>query len=353
MFQDTEFAPDVKSDERQPRESGWFLLSRCFWNHPVVGARAGGPRPSKDYPQPLDYGWAWLWLLREGSFKDRQKTVNGRAYPLAVGELVASIGFMSNAWGWSPKAVRKFIEKLGAHGMLKWGTQKGRETRTLTICNYPKYQFWLQDQGHSQGHKEARKGATTRNKDSKQLLKTPPTPSRGDEPVLDCVAEADLLNEPKVGHDRLTKTGDAAARSASEVKIAFDLWNATAKKYGLQTSTRLSAAKAAKIRARLAEDGLEGWNKALAEVSRSKLLRGKVKPKDGSKRPWAATLDFLLQASSFDKVLDGTYTRFPGDVISDAVPVQGSKTASQQEADILAELRQQRGVVSKVNSPLT
>jgi hypothetical protein len=51
--------------------------------------------------------------------------------------------------------------------------------------------------------------------------------------------------------------------------------------------------------------GLEGWIKALLKVERSKFLRGQTQSRDG--RSFRADLDFLCQASSFDRVIDGRY----------------------------------------------
>jgi len=47
--------------------------------------------------------------------------------------------------------------------------------------------------------------------------------------------------------------------------------------------------------------GPSAWAQALGNIDRSAFLQG------GNDRGWRASLDFLLQASSFTKVVEGTY----------------------------------------------
>lgn len=82
---------------------------------------------------------------------------------------------------------------------------------------------------------------------------------------------------------------------------AFEAYNATALRCGLQQAARLTPDRQRKLIARLRDYGLDGWTRALANVERSSFLTGK------NDRGWRATLDFLLQAQSFGKVHDGGY----------------------------------------------
>ncbi len=82
---------------------------------------------------------------------------------------------------------------------------------------------------------------------------------------------------------------------------AFEAYNGTALRCGLQQAAKLTPDRSRKIIARLREYGNDGWQRALANVERSSFLTGK------NDKGWRANLDFLLQASSFGKVHDGTY----------------------------------------------
>ena len=88
----------------------------------------------------------------------------------------------------------------------------------------------------------------------------------------------------------------------SEVRLAFDAYNEAAAKYGLPRARVLSKARETALRQRLKEiGGLDAWREALAEIGRSKFLRG------ANNRGWRCNLDFLLAASKLPKVLEGGY----------------------------------------------
>lgn len=87
----------------------------------------------------------------------------------------------------------------------------------------------------------------------------------------------------------------------AEALKAFEAYNALALKCGLQQSAKLTPDRSRKIVARLKDYGLDGWDRALANIERSNFLRGK------NERGWRANLDFVLQASSFGKLHDGGY----------------------------------------------
>ena len=87
---------------------------------------------------------------------------------------------------------------------------------------------------------------------------------------------------------------------AKEVS-AFESYNALALRCGLPQAAKLTPAREREIKARLREYGVDGWARALANIERSKFLRGT------NDRNWCASLDFMLKASSFSKLHDGGY----------------------------------------------
>lgn len=82
---------------------------------------------------------------------------------------------------------------------------------------------------------------------------------------------------------------------------AFERWNATALRCGLPQAAKLTPDRQRRIRARLKEYGLDGWDRALANIEKSAFLTGK------NDKGFRADLDFLLQAKSFGKTHDGAY----------------------------------------------
>lgn len=134
---------------------------------------------------------------------------------------------------------------------------------------------------------------------------TPPVilPVDGGSPPADADAAAKLAAERS-----------AFLEKAAGIAMALDAWNATAERTGLPKVEKLTETRQKKFRARLEdcrryanEHGIEGgalavWALALSKVETSQFLRGET-----GKRDWTASLDFLLQESTFMRVLEGNY----------------------------------------------
>ena len=123
-----------------------------------------------------------------------------------------------------------------------------------------------------------------------------------------------------------------AAIAATEVRSAFDEWNAMAKRVGLPVAKAYSDVRARRLRRRLAEaGGLDGWRAALELVEGSTLLRGE---RAGSEHEgWTASLDFLLQPSTFARLMEGNYNDRPAPAHARQAP---AGRATQQFARLLA-----------------
>lgn len=80
-----------------------------------------------------------------------------------------------------------------------------------------------------------------------------------------------------------------------------DIYNRTASELGLPQCQHLTETRAQKLRARLTDcDGLEGWKALMEKIRGSPLLKGE-------KGDWKCSFDFLMQASSFTKIMEGNY----------------------------------------------
>lgn len=87
-----------------------------------------------------------------------------------------------------------------------------------------------------------------------------------------------------------------------ECVVAVDAWNALASETGLPQVQRLTEPRRRSLKQRLAEcGGIEGWNSALARIRGSPFLLG-----EGPKG-WRADFDFVVQAKSFTKLMEGSY----------------------------------------------
>lgn len=112
-------------------------------------------------------------------------------------------------------------------------------------------------------------------------------------------AAPDLKTDIRADH-ALTDTTD---RQTDTLSLALDDWNEFAKANGLSQATKLTKTRKAAMAARLKENGgREGWKAALARIGKSEFLLGK-----SGRGDWRANLDWLLQASSFQKLIEGAY----------------------------------------------
>lgn len=93
------------------------------------------------------------------------------------------------------------------------------------------------------------------------------------------------------------------ARHQHAVDRAVECWNAMAGRTGLATVKRLTPERQKRLRARLTEHGPDAFTEAIAAIERSSFCLGESR--DG----WRADFDFLLQASSFTKLIEGSYDR--------------------------------------------
>jgi DNA-binding Lrp family transcriptional regulator len=104
----------------------------------------------------------------------------------------------------------------------------------------------------------------------------------------------------------------------SDALRAFEQFNEVALKLGLPQASKLTPDRQRKIIARLRDYGLEGWDRALQNLARSKFLTGR------NDRNFRADLDFICQAKSFGKLHDGGYSDDPPRRTAPAAPVRAS-----------------------------
>lgn len=86
---------------------------------------------------------------------------------------------------------------------------------------------------------------------------------------------------------------------------AVQSWNQMASEVGLSPIRKLSSARKAALRRRLAEHGLDGWRLGIGKIRESSFCCGE------NDRGWRADFDFLASESGFLKVVEGKYDRAP------------------------------------------
>jgi hypothetical protein len=110
---------------------------------------------------------------------------------------------------------------------------------------------------------------------------------------------------------------------------AFNLYNEMALRVGIPQARSLTPQRRKSIAARMREHGgLEAWKLALANIERSAFLQGR------NDRGWTADLDFMLQAKSFTRLVEGTYGN---GAHAKATPTQQSKDTHASKRERIAQ----------------
>jgi hypothetical protein len=118
------------------------------------------------------------------------------------------------------------------------------------------------------------------------------------------IAETDrrLEEQPERRKRLRTTEEDHSDVTPTQVLEAFSLYNEMALRSALSQAVSLTPERKKKIRARISEHGgVDAWKTAMANIERSAFLRGK------NDRGWRADLDFVLQPSSFTRLVEGGY----------------------------------------------
>lgn len=102
---------------------------------------------------------------------------------------------------------------------------------------------------------------------------------------------------------------DKEAIASSTEQDAFAAYNAAAKRSGWPEVQRVTKPRVSALKARLRDaGGLAGWQAAMAKAEASDFLCGRISGRQG---PFFASFDFLTQASSFTRLMEGSYDNRP------------------------------------------
>lgn len=128
------------------------------------------------------------------------------------------------------------------------------------------------------------------------------TPSPKKRKVSPCTPSKEK-NNPIPGSSEADASSEPTARD--DAQTAFEIFNEAAQRNDLPVAEKLTKDRRSKISARLADaGGLDGWGSAIRRLEASDFCCGR-------KTSFRATLDFVLQASSFQKLVEGAYDNNP------------------------------------------
>lgn len=295
-------------------ERGWVAISRAMRGHPLVGFHlfAKPADPTRGAMQPA---LAFVDLIMECQYEDGEVVNGGRKMALRRGQMVGAVSWLANRWNWTPMAVRVWLDKLEADGMISKfapgvdeannmqrnmqrnmqsnkhnNKQIGKAATVITVCNYDTYQLntspplGAEQQAKQQAPQHAKEQAPQQQYKDNKTNK--------------------ITKEPTVEVDRKAINREAA-------REAFVQWQALAAVCGLPVPRDSSfEVYGQKIAARMFQHAvaprgvtemLDVWQVALANTERSSLLRGMTE------RGWKADLKFICKSENFAKLIDGGY----------------------------------------------
>jgi hypothetical protein len=309
--------PPIDDELTLDDREGWVRISRRIRGHWMVGFGRPVP-PMEEGRGAYSRAEAWIDLLMECAYDGRTVNNNGRRMEIRPGQILGAVSWLSRRWNWTPKTVRGFLDGLEEDGMitvenpwirpgsdiseevLKPGRNKGKLANVLTVCKYAIYQLAHRTEGQVERQVQGGYGASS-GPDKGDIYKEEQSNKVTIEQEKEIPADAALSAEA----DDFELEEESPAKPLQnhvEALDAFTAYNELAQRIGLPMARSLTPQRRKNLMARLREHGgMEAWGIALANIERSAFLRG------NNPKSWTANFDFMLQASSFAKLVDGVY----------------------------------------------
>ncbi len=207
-----------------------------------------------------------------------------------TGECFPSVERLAGQLNINERTVRRGVDQLVGAG---WFTKKRRgRGGTYYYANYDEYRAEV-SAFSGQKNRAGMSGKDEKNR--AKLTGKPGNPVQRNRAILSAEPKGEPLYEPQAPLSVVSPLGEDAV-------TAVQLWNDLAERIGHPKVQVVSKARHRSLVKRLAEcGGLDGWRVALAKVEASAFLRG------ANDRGWRADFDFMLQAKSFTRVMEGCY----------------------------------------------
>lgn len=195
----------------------------------------------------------------------------------------------------APALIEQWLTELAEKGCIRRYQVKGNQY--VEIANWLEHQKI--DRPSPSRLPSFDEGSEIPREDSRVLDDGPST--------LDLVSSTEDL-----GRDRVTSPAATAPEVQTEIDLALEAYNASAKRCGWSIAQRLTEPRRRGLTARLAEcGGAEGFSFAMLKAEQSDFLAGRSFRSDGHEH-WKPDLDFFLKAKTFTKLMEGGYDNKTG-----------------------------------------
>lgn len=118
--------------------------------------------------------------------------------------------------------------------------------------------------------------------------------------ISDAYASSPQISEIEIGQEAPQPANDTPGVEPSHV---IDEWNKIAVAKGLPQVKAITGSRLRQLNARIREHSLSDWMDAFDAIERNPWMHG------DNDRGWRADFDFMLQPSSFQKLIEGSYDR--------------------------------------------
>lgn len=223
-------------------------------------------------------------------------------------EFKAAVLLWSAAWLQVPAASLpdddRILAKLSTYPLAEWSTLREQALRGWVKCSDGRlYHSVIADLASSAFLKRKGQAGKANSRWAKERARKAAESESA--PIVEpeeCHGIATAMQGTLEVKEKISVSNETSVGGADDpVKQAFDEWNELAARLALPKARTLDPARRKAIRVRLADGGMAAWREALAAVARSPHCRGE------NERHWRADLDFVCQAKSWRRLLEGFY----------------------------------------------
>ncbi len=275
--------------------TGWIKLYRSLLDNQIWKMK-----------EPYDKRSAWIYLLLNASFGDRDVEFKGEIIHLKSGTLIDTYRHFSDTWMWTLPKVQRYIEKLKAIRMINAKRYKGGTL--ISIVNWEFYQgLLLPTDTLTDTHTDTTdfqdryaKNQNPIHQPIQEVVKTDTLTDTKSEFLPNYIKESN--KNIKKDKEYITDT-NVSVRQTEAVRQAITEWNKLVD-FGIPQVSRLSpdSKRYKNLNARINQYGIDEVLRAINNIRKSSFLQGR------NKNGWSIKFDWFILPNNFPKVLEGNYT---------------------------------------------